>query len=345
MQYLTGKADHLHTAELSRHVAALLAEVQQRGLEMQPCQHPDVLYTHTDSSSAVAAVHQQGGYVDNIACDVQQCTACGDGLTCASVGQAAQFTITSKDWQGQQCTRGGMQFAVRIEGSGVQAAVSDHGDGSYGVQYTLLQEGDCRVSVMARGQHIQGSPFPKLQFGIVFTCTRSRILDAGMAATLSSMLPADRRRLTLIHDSARGKLPADFARVVTGKGRILVVVQTGSGQVVGGYVEDVFQQASRYIPGDARNFVYSLGNVHGEAVQLMHAQGDPYGVFMGISSNGFLMGLGADLAAFLPNGHVITQARTYKQPAPGYAHVQVTDRVLTGSWESPMQAAEVYHCN
>jgi len=185
-----------------------------------------------------------------------------------------------------------------------------------------------------------------VQFGIVFTGTRSRILilDAGMAATLSNMLPADRRRLTLIHDSANGSKPADFARAVTGKGRILVVVQTGSGQVVGGYVEDVLQDNGQWIRGDARNFVYSLGNVHGQAVQLMQEQGGTSGVFMGPGSCGFRMGDGWDLCAFI-GGNVYTRASSYTQPAPGYAHVQVTDHVLTGSWRLPMLAAEVYHCN
>ena len=96
-------------------------------------------------------------------------TATGSGLNFVLPGQEASFTITAHDSQGHKCSVGGDLFVAelkQVEGEKkVDVNVKDNGDGTYLATYTAPADtnGNCTMSVLLHGSHIQGSPFA-LQF-------------------------------------------------------------------------------------------------------------------------------------------------------------------------------------
>jgi hypothetical protein len=95
-----------------------------------------------------------------------KCTASGAGLTRATVGQAATFTIVSRDGGGAARAHGGDGFFTAIvkgpRDSSFAAAVEDNGDGTYRATYTALDGGAgdlLSITVRFLGHAIAGSPF------------------------------------------------------------------------------------------------------------------------------------------------------------------------------------------
>ncbi len=84
----------------------------------------------------------------------------GSGLAVAYAGMPARFTLVSRDDIGRLLYRGGTAWNVTIVGPNkAAAALSDHGDGTYTVQYCCRASGHYRVSVRLNGHHMAGSPF------------------------------------------------------------------------------------------------------------------------------------------------------------------------------------------
>ena len=93
----------------------------------------------------------------------KHCKISGAGLTKASYGQTASFTIVACSPQGIQFDDGGDTFSVHIRfagiGTRVHARVVDNQDGSYQVMYKPLASGKCTIAVSLMGETLPGSPF------------------------------------------------------------------------------------------------------------------------------------------------------------------------------------------
>ena len=95
--------------------------------------------------------------------DPSRSTAEGRGVTEATVGEQAEFVVTTKDSpQGNMCLSEDDCVRVTIKSSSgrvVESAVQDQKDGHYTVQYTPWNVDSYQVMVTIRGQAVAGSPF------------------------------------------------------------------------------------------------------------------------------------------------------------------------------------------
>ena len=81
------------------------------------------------------------------------------GAWATVVNGGQRWSTQACDEHGNSATKGGSRFLVDIAGMPAHAiAVTDRGDGSYAVQYTVPSEGNYRVNVTLDGSHVQGSP-------------------------------------------------------------------------------------------------------------------------------------------------------------------------------------------
>ena len=105
----------------------------------------------------------------------------GKGITEVTVGLEAQFVLTTRNTDNEQCYEQCDIVSVEIRnGDGrecaTEAQVQDNKDGSYNISYFAKEAGTCQTSVMVNGEHVSSSPFtvqvkprkykPVLSFGI-----------------------------------------------------------------------------------------------------------------------------------------------------------------------------------
>jgi len=112
-----------------------------------------------------------GGYgaVSGADTNPATCTADGEGLKVAFVGQPAPFVVHAYDWEAQPRTVGGDLVQVLlipghstdIDGNGVVSGnVEDQGDGSYSCFFIpATKVGSWRLEIRVNGAQILGSPF------------------------------------------------------------------------------------------------------------------------------------------------------------------------------------------
>ena len=111
-----------------------------------------------------------GSALDRGHSSAKQCMLEGAGLTQASLGQLARFTIQSCNAHGIRFEEGGDTFnvAIRFTGMGirVKAKVVDHDDGSYTVSFKPPRAGRCTIRVSLHGEELPGSPFTCIVAGL-----------------------------------------------------------------------------------------------------------------------------------------------------------------------------------
>ena len=88
----------------------------------------------------------------------------GKGITEVTVGLEAQFVLTTRNAENEQCYEQCDIVTVEIRnGDGhecaTEAQVQDNKDGSYNISYFAKEAGTCQTSVMVNGEHVSGSPF------------------------------------------------------------------------------------------------------------------------------------------------------------------------------------------
>ena len=104
----------------------------------------------------------------------------GKGITEVTVGLEAQFVLTTRNAENEQCYEQCDIVTVEIRNDEgrecvTEAQVQDNKDGSYNISYFAKEAGTCQTSVMVNGEHVSGSPFtvqvkprqfkPMLSFG------------------------------------------------------------------------------------------------------------------------------------------------------------------------------------
>ena len=105
----------------------------------------------------------------------------GKGITEVTVGLEAQFVLTTRNTDNEQCYEQCDIVTVEIRNGddrecATEAQVQDNKDGSYNISYFAKEAGTCQISVMVNGEQVSGSPFtlqvkprkykPVLSFGI-----------------------------------------------------------------------------------------------------------------------------------------------------------------------------------
>ena len=88
----------------------------------------------------------------------------GKGITEVTVGLEAQFVLTTRNAENEQCYKQCDIITVEIKNDddrecATEAQVQDNKDGSYNISYFAKEAGTCQTSVMVNGEHVSGSPF------------------------------------------------------------------------------------------------------------------------------------------------------------------------------------------
>ena len=96
--------------------------------------------------------------------EAQQSNAEGKGINEVIVGLEAQFVLTTRNAEGEQCYEARDRVTVEITSQQGQdcttkARVQDNKDGSYKITYFAKETGRCHLSVKVNGEHVHGSPF------------------------------------------------------------------------------------------------------------------------------------------------------------------------------------------
>ena len=87
-----------------------------------------------------------------------------NGITEMTVGLEAQFVLTTRNAENEQCYEQCDIVTVEIRNDdgrecATEAQVQDNKDGSYNISYFAKEAGTCQTSVMVNGGHVSGSPF------------------------------------------------------------------------------------------------------------------------------------------------------------------------------------------
>ena len=88
----------------------------------------------------------------------------GKGITKVTVGLEAQFVLTTRNAENEQCYEQCDIVTVEVRNDdgrecATEAQVQDNKDGSYNISYFPKEAGTCQTSVMVNGEHVSGSPF------------------------------------------------------------------------------------------------------------------------------------------------------------------------------------------
>ena len=88
----------------------------------------------------------------------------GSGINDVTVGLEAQFVLTTRNAENEQCYEQCDIVTVEIRNDdgrecATEAQVQDNKDGSYNISYFAKEAGTCQTSVMVNGEHVSGSPF------------------------------------------------------------------------------------------------------------------------------------------------------------------------------------------
>ena len=96
--------------------------------------------------------------------EAQQSNAEGKGINEVFVGLEAQFVLTTRNAEGEQCYEAGDCVTVEIRNQqgqdcATQTRVQDNKDSSYKISYFAKETGRCHLSVKVNEEHVHGSLF------------------------------------------------------------------------------------------------------------------------------------------------------------------------------------------
>ncbi|XP_068748109.1 E3 ubiquitin-protein ligase TRIM71-like [Montipora capricornis] len=91
-------------------------------------------------------------------------SAKGNGISEGTVGLEAEFVVTTRNTQKEQCYQERDRVTFEIinrEGrdSAIKPQIQDKKDGTYKFSYFAKETGTCQASVEVNGEHVHGSPF------------------------------------------------------------------------------------------------------------------------------------------------------------------------------------------
>ena len=121
--------------------------------------------------------------------EAQQSNAEGKGINEVIVGLEAQFVLTTRNAEGEQCYEARDCVTVEIRNQqgqdcATKARVQDNKDGSYKITYFAKETGRCHLSVKVNEEHVHGSPFATQAKPRQFTT----VLSFGQEGSAAGML-------------------------------------------------------------------------------------------------------------------------------------------------------------
>ena len=114
----------------------------------QPPPPPEEPESSDSEDEAIAAAAAPAGPLDP-----DRCTVSGSGFAGGSAGTPMTMVITARDAAGRRIREGGAYVLVMLEPASpassevapIEAAVTDHGDGTYSAAYTVPAKGNYEV--------------------------------------------------------------------------------------------------------------------------------------------------------------------------------------------------------
>ena len=128
--------------------------------------------------------------------EAQQSNAEGKGINEVIVGLEAQFVLTTRNAEGEQCYEARNCVTAEIRNQqgqdcATKPRVQDNKDGSYKISYFAKETGRCHLSLKVNEEHVHGSPFatqvkprqfePVLSFGQLGSAAGMLIYPWGVA--------------------------------------------------------------------------------------------------------------------------------------------------------------------
>ena len=136
--------------------------------ELVACNRKDLRHiVFFPNKSLVASANSEGvGSLKQIISQTKSrnSKAGGKGITEVTVGLEAQFVLTTRNAENEQCYEQCDIVTVKIKNDdglecATEAQVQDNKDGSYNISYFAKEAGTCQTSVMVNGEHVSNSPF------------------------------------------------------------------------------------------------------------------------------------------------------------------------------------------
>ena len=247
----------------------------------------------------------------------QQSSAEGKGISEANVGLEAQFILTTRNAEGEQCYEERDCVTVEINNPqghdcATKARIQDNKDGSYKISYFAKETGKCNASVKVNEEHIRGSPFdvqvksrqyrPVLSFGEFGRSAGQLSCPWGLAVNeRNEIAVADAGNNRVQVFSSDGTHVRSFGRVGGKQGEFncpcgiafdrnsnIIVADTNNHRV------QVFSEQGEYL------------NQFGEQGSLDHQLKSPYGVSVDSDGNIIVVDSGNKLInIFSPSGQFL----------------------------------------
>jgi DNA-binding beta-propeller fold protein YncE len=111
----------------------------------------------------VASVEHYGTIASMNMVNPEKCSATGEGLETAVVGETSTVTVHAVSWKDCPCLEPIQSLECELEsmltGSRVRGVVEEKGRGQYEISYQPVTKGRCQLCVRVEGVNIQGSPF------------------------------------------------------------------------------------------------------------------------------------------------------------------------------------------
>ena len=150
------------------HSNTLFQEVVTDEAELVDCDRKDLgHFVFFANKSLTAKANSEGvGSLKQIISQTKSSNskAEANGITEMTVGLEAQFVLTTRNAENEQCYEQCDIVTVEIRNDdgrecATEAQVQDNKDGSYNISYFAKEAGTCQASVMVNGEHVSGSPF------------------------------------------------------------------------------------------------------------------------------------------------------------------------------------------
>ena len=150
------------------HSNTLFQEVVTDEAELVDCDRKDLgHFVFFANKSLTAKANSEGvGSLKQIISQTKSSNskAEGNGINDVTVGLEAQFVLTTRNTDNEQCYEQCDIVTVEIRNDdgrecATEAQVQDNKDGSYNISYFAKEAETCQTSVMVNGGHVSGSPF------------------------------------------------------------------------------------------------------------------------------------------------------------------------------------------
>lgn len=319
---------------VTKQVSDKLREFADMQVQNMPEENDHLIFSDDNSLSARQII-QNCGHILTSSAVAFETTASGEGLKQCVVGKPALVNLTTKDRRGDIVVSGNALFQAEMSSPQLAHSftpeITDQGNGSYDLIYTVPKEGNYTLAVKLFGYHIKGSPFSIKSFGEEESSSSDRPLSSKIPRTTgvrqrSSKRPPSYRSLGSLRRSnpieddlvmrigTKGKAKGEFTNpqgvCCTSSGKIVVAdsnnqcvqVFTNSGECklrfgIRGRSAGQMQRPTGVVIMPNGNFV--IADYENKWVSIF----EPNGKFINRIGNGRL--LGPKGLAIDSNGHII----------------------------------------